>query len=62
MKSLNSLETSMVCGGDGDVDASLGSMIGHALHGLTSDEAVACGMLSPAGVFVGAVLHFVNKH
>lgn len=63
MRTLQLQETTAVGGGDeAAVDASIGNMIGHAIHGLTSDEAAVCGSLSPAGIFVGAILHFVNKH
>lgn len=49
-------------GGGGSVAETIGQGVGKALHGLTSKEAAICGVLSPVGVIIGAVIHFNNNH
>lgn len=61
MRNLDCAEINRVAGGD-SVDTNLGNGAGYILHGVTSREAQALGMLSPAGWFIGAVLHYATTH
>lgn len=64
MRNLESFELAGVAGGDNaEVDANLGSMIGTALHGLASEEAMIGALLCPTiGMFIGAAIHLGTKH
>jgi len=61
MRNLDSNEIKCIAGGD-SVDTNLGNGAGYILHGVTSPEAQTLGMLSPAGWFIGAVLHYATTH
>lgn len=61
MRNLETAELTCVAGGD-SVESNLGAGIALALHGVTSKEAQALGMVSPAGWFVGAILHYGTTH
>ena len=61
MRNLDNAELSLVAGGD-SVETNLGAGIALALHGLASQEAQALGMVSPAGWFAGAVMHYFTTH
>lgn len=62
MKSLEAAEMHLVVGGDGEVDGNLGAGIAYVIHGMVSDEAKVCGMLSPWGLFIGAAIHYATDH
>lgn len=65
MHKLSFADQQHVAGGDGtgEVVENLGEGLGHAIHGLTSDEAVIGAILSPlAGLVIGAIVHFENEH
>jgi hypothetical protein len=77
MDILNSKHLHLVAGGDGEsgggsgggsgsgpgpVEEAIGEALGTALHSLTSKEAAICGVLSPVGVIIGAVIHHNTNH
>lgn len=49
-------------GGAGPIEETIGEALGTALHSLTSKEAAICGVLSPVGVIIGAVIHHNTNH
>lgn len=61
MRNLNNAELQSVAGGD-SVESNLGAGAAILIHGVTSAEGQAFGMLSPAGWFVGAMVHYATTH
>ena len=61
MRNLEMAETRHVAGGE-SVDDNLGAGVAYVLHGVTSREAQTLGLVSPAGWFIGAVLHYATTH
>lgn len=61
MRILENTQLKSVAGGD-TVESNLGAGLAIAMHGLTSREAQALGMVAPAGWFAGAVLHYFTTH
>lgn len=61
MRNLDCAELNCVAGGE-TVDTNLGKGAGYILHGVTSPEAQTLGLVSPAGWFIGAVLHYATTH
>jgi hypothetical protein len=61
MRILDNVELQSVAGGD-TVETNLGAGVAYAIHGVTSREAQALGMVSPAGWFAGAVMHYFTTH
>lgn len=61
MRIIENVELHSVAGGD-SVESNLGAGLAVALHGVASQEAQALGMVSPAGWFAGAVMHYFTTH
>lgn len=61
MRILDNAELHCVAGGD-SVDSNLGAGIAILIHGVTSAEGQAFGMVSPVGWFVGALVHYSTTH
>ncbi|HQZ32125.1 MAG TPA: hypothetical protein PLG89_09730 [Arenimonas sp.] len=61
MRILESAELQSVAGGD-SVESNLGAGLALGIHGVTSQEAKTLGMVSPAGWFAGAVIHYFTTH
>lgn len=61
MRNLEKAELQAVAGGD-SVESNLGAGVAIAIHGVTSQEAQALGMVSPVGWFAGAVMHYFTTH
>lgn len=62
MRNIEQTEWLSVSGGDGEVEGNLGAGFGYLIHGMVSNEAKICGMLSPWGLFIGAAIHYANNH
>lgn len=61
MRNLDNAELQSVAGGD-TVESNLGAGIAIFIHGVTSAEAQALGMVSPFGWFIGAAVHYGTTH
>lgn len=61
MRNLDNTELQSVAGGD-TVESNLGAGIAILIHGVTSAEGQAFGMVSPVGWFIGATVHYATTH
>ena len=61
MRNLDNAELQSVAGGD-TVESNLGAGIAILIHGVTSPEGQAFGMVSPVGWFIGAAVHYATTH
>lgn len=61
MRNLDYAELQSVAGGD-TVENNLGAGIAILIHGVTSTEAQAFGMVTPVGWFIGAAVHYATTH
>jgi len=61
MRNLETAELPCVAGGD-SVESNLGAGLAILVHGVTSREGQALGMVLPIGFIVGALVHYATSH
>lgn len=70
MRTLSTWEFAYVTGGSGgaeaptnaDADRAIGKAVGKAWHSLNSTPARVLGAISPTGLVMGAIWHYVSQH